>query len=188
MNVPSTVDVACPRCDVPIKCTLVITQAAPKPGARVAVHVAAVPDLAEHFAAHYRDAGHAPPAPGVLSGAGEAARVGFSLVERLIGELGPDADVSVAPTLGVQFAEPFTTSSASVWEDGSPVQPFDPAKDYAAVVDWPAGVASEAAVERRIGRIGEQLTSAVEGAARAAGRVTAEQEKLTALREGGSDG
>lgn len=56
----STVDVACPRCDVPIVCTLEITPLPPTPGQTVMAVTAKVPDLAERFAAHYRDAGHVP--------------------------------------------------------------------------------------------------------------------------------
>ncbi len=85
MNAPSTVDVRCPRCDVPITCTLELK---PAPGAAAALglklanqaiqaagrlaagrtpaaaeapgieYTAFVPDLGEKFAAHYRDAGH----------------------------------------------------------------------------------------------------------------------------------
>lgn len=56
MNMPSTVDVKCPRCDVPIVCTLETESPPPKPGHNAEVF-ASVPDLAEQFRAHY-DADH----------------------------------------------------------------------------------------------------------------------------------
>jgi hypothetical protein len=79
---PSTVDVKCPRCDVPIVCTLAVTgsSSAPKPGPKVDLVVSVtVPDLGDKFAEHYA-AEHA------------------------------DA-IQVAPLLGVNFVEPFTLDS-----------------------------------------------------------------------------
>lgn len=55
---PSTVDIDCPRCDTKIQCTLEVKTLPPKPGATVAEAQALVPDLADRFAEHYREACH----------------------------------------------------------------------------------------------------------------------------------
>ena len=118
---PSTVDVACPRCSQPIVCTLKLTpetERLTERGVVAAVDLvgftASVPDLAECFAAHYREAGH--------------ARVVTDTIEkvRLTGRSLRDA----ARAAGERM-------SAAVWQDGTPATPFDdehPEK-YSAVVE-----------------------------------------------------
>lgn len=60
--IPSTVDVKCPRCDVPIVCTLECKAETPKPGSKPMTMNVSVPDLAERIRDHYA-AAHGMPQP-----------------------------------------------------------------------------------------------------------------------------
>jgi hypothetical protein len=64
-EIPETVGVGCPRCDTPIVCALKVAEPLQKPkpgmpkpipGGKTAPIALTVPDLAERFAEHYRDA------------------------------------------------------------------------------------------------------------------------------------
>lgn len=53
--IPETVAISCPRCDVPIECTLKSQLPPAKPGEKAGSDVAlTVPDLADRMAEHYR--------------------------------------------------------------------------------------------------------------------------------------
>lgn len=93
-EMPSTVDVICPRCATAISCTLAVELAPPKPRSRVALR-AHVPDLADRFAEHYRDAGHVDE---------HADHVHTSA---LYTHPDPDRAVFVAPQLGIGMVAPW---------------------------------------------------------------------------------
>lgn len=63
-ELPSTVSVACPRCNDPILCALKSELIPPKPGEKSGREVRAwIPDLATPMRLHYESSGHSAPLP-----------------------------------------------------------------------------------------------------------------------------
>lgn len=171
MNAPSTVDVRCPRCDVPIVCTLEIKPVSERltdHDVEVVKTTASVPDLAEKFAAHYRDAGHVNTVTWCISGS-PAGRVGLpGLAENLSGLIG-----NLGERAGHAFAEAFDPDE-DLRIRNLVTAGYTPASAAAAVQAGDKSLLRHAAVQRAIDR-----------AADAVGRANAAQAKLDDRRAAG---